>query len=318
MKRNAAIIGPTPAFLRWAINLPCPLREIESDNLPSSTFRQLRSLSEWSTASREGRVMDGVAFHPDTRKEGALLGFPVDEIADAFGGTDFVQSSCGGCPANSLKDVEGCAGCFGIVKIVDQAEIVQQVERAVSARELYSQLRQVFPLGAESEFEAESESRSSPAALWYGLWINRVITPAAAGVLLPLVENLRNRSAEWESFCISVQQCYAHNLELHVELYPRGVSDGRHWRLDPHCANCKALWNDETLWNDEGDGRRGNQAGKACQVCGKQWVERAEKKRKVLGIRPYMRLEHIFGNEKCEALRERYLARAQSDSVDGQ
>ena len=202
MKRNAAIIGPTPAFLRWAINLACPLREIELDNLPSSTFRQLRSLSEWSAATVEGRVMDGVAFHPDTASEGTLLGFPVDEIADAFGGKDFVESSCTGCPANTSNEVGGFAGCFGLVKIDDQAEIVQQVDQTARAHELFAEIRQTF------QIDIELDGRSSPAAVWYGLWTNRIVTSSAASVLGRLVENLRDRSTEWNSFCDSLQRCH--------------------------------------------------------------------------------------------------------------
>ena len=48
MKRSVAIWGPTPAFIRWAIEHPCELRDIEVDNLADGTFRQLRALRELS------------------------------------------------------------------------------------------------------------------------------------------------------------------------------------------------------------------------------------------------------------------------------
>ena len=299
MKRSAAIIGPTPAFLRWAVRHPCPLREIELENLPSSTFRQLRSLSEWSTASREGRVVDGVAFHPDTSRDTTLLGFPVDEIADAFGGKAFVQSSCDGCVANSQSDSGGFAGCFGLVQITDLPEILRKTEQAASRRDLYSQFKQTFH--RRTAGDAAGDDRLNAAELWYGLWIERVIPPPAAIVLRGFVEEFRDTTQEWESFYVSLERCIQYKLDLHVELFSSGVSDGQSWRLDPHCATCKAPW-------DGGVGRDGS-AAKVCQVCGEQWVQRAEKKRKVLGIRPYMQLQHIFGEKKCEELRSRYLDR---------
>ena len=293
MKRSAALIGPTPAFLRWAVRHPCPLREIELENLPSSTFRQLRSLSEWSTALREGRVVDGVAFHPDTSRDTKLLGFPVDEIADAFGGKAFVQSSCDGCVANSQSDSGGFAGCFGLVQIADLSEVLRKTEQAASHGDLYSRFRQTF------HWRVAGDDRLSAAELWYGLWIERVIPPVAAEALRLFVEEFRDAAQEWESFYVSLKRCIKHNLDLHVELFPSGVSDGQSWRLDPHCATCKAPW----------DGARNGTAAKLCPVCGEKWVQRAEKKRKVLGIRPYMQLQHIFGEEKCEELRSRFLDR---------
>ena len=293
MKRNAAMIGPTPPFLRWAVRHPCPLREIELENLPSSTFRQLRSLSEWSTASREGRVVDGVAFHPDTSRDTTLLGFPVDEITDAFGGKAFVQSSCDGCIANSQSDSGGFAGCFGLVQIADLPEILRKTEQAAIRGDLHSQFQQAF------HRRAAEDDRLSAAELWYGLWIERVVPPAVAEVLRLFVEEFRDGAQEWESFYVSLERCIQHNLDLHVELFPSGVSDGQSWRLDPHCATCKSPW------DEDGD----RTAKKVCPVCGEQWVQQAEKKRKVLGIRPYMQLQHIFGEEKCEELRSRYLDR---------
>lgn len=298
MKRNAAIIGPTPAFLRWAIHHACPLREIELESLPNSTFRQLRSLSELSASLLEGRVMEGVAFHPDTLAvgaEGPLLGFPVDEIAEAFGGQDYVQSHCGSCPANCLSAAEGWAGCFGLVQIVDPVAVSQQVESIAAAKDVFSQLQQqellIYGKGNE----------------WYGLWRDRIVTPQRAKLLRLCLEDLRDRSDEWEALCVAVDRCIEHNLDLHVELYPTGVSDGQKWSLDPHCETCKAPL----------DGRHSDMAGKVCQVCGQKLIGENQKKRKVLGLRPYMHLKHIYGAEKCEELRQRYLdfVRASADRI---
>jgi len=67
MKRTAAILGPTPPFLRWTIALPCPLRDLEAKtSLPDVTFRQLRSLRALSVGETQSRVKEGFCLHPDT------------------------------------------------------------------------------------------------------------------------------------------------------------------------------------------------------------------------------------------------------------
>jgi hypothetical protein len=137
MKRSVAIVGPTPALLRWAIGKPCPFRDLEHPKLPDATFKQLRVLRAASVALIEDRIQDGVVLHPqaaevpldmdkDTNK---VMGFPFDEAVDVHGGQAVVESQCGGCPANvslvqlgnSNEKVESArpatsgnwAGCFG-------------------------------------------------------------------------------------------------------------------------------------------------------------------------------------------------------------
>ena len=65
MKRAAAIVGPTPSFVRWAIRYECPYRQNETVDLPWATFRQLRSLREVSLGYQEQRVVDGFCIHAE-------------------------------------------------------------------------------------------------------------------------------------------------------------------------------------------------------------------------------------------------------------
>lgn len=125
MKRSVAILGPTPAFVRWAIERPCHLREIDSQRLPETTFRQLRSLREMSVAMAQDRFVDNVCLHPSARSDEpeSALGFLMDEIVDLHGGLEIVQQTCRSCPANvgakaslgakTSRGSELIAGCYG-------------------------------------------------------------------------------------------------------------------------------------------------------------------------------------------------------------
>ena len=68
MKRSVAIVGPTPAFLEWSIAQECRLRDLDVEqpvDLPSQTFRQLRSVRELGVGRVEGRVFEGTCVHAD-------------------------------------------------------------------------------------------------------------------------------------------------------------------------------------------------------------------------------------------------------------
>ena len=67
MKRAAAIIGPTPSFVRWTILQPCPFRQID-DSHPYEAFRQLRNLREVSLGLIETGFSKDSAFTPHKTK----------------------------------------------------------------------------------------------------------------------------------------------------------------------------------------------------------------------------------------------------------
>lgn len=125
MKRSVAITGPTPAFLRWAIARPCPLRPIDDHRFVDRTFRSLRNLRELSNAIDEDRVIEEFCLHPNTWQrtefEGdemespannasdEILGFGVDEIVAPFQGTAAVNEACHACPANVCRTSLGAS-----------------------------------------------------------------------------------------------------------------------------------------------------------------------------------------------------------------
>lgn len=297
MKRSAAIIGPTPAFLRWAIRFPCAFREIEVDNLPGSTFRQLRSLSELSAAYCDDRVHDGVAFHPDVSESKPLLGFLVDEIEAAYGGRQAIEFACPSCPANVYRfenrelvdepankdeDSQYWAGCYGMFQF--DAALIDIVEKSKSNFDL-------------------SENFHSTQPVWYGLWIDQVFSEEQLKVLAELLSSIDRKELvsriqgepnwirSWTHFVNAVNQSCKNNLELHVELFPEGESDGSTWKLERHCENCKST----LLSND------------SCQTCGCKANSKNMKKRKVLGLRPYMKMEFVLGAQDAQERLTAYL-----------
>ncbi len=136
MKRYAAIQGPTPIFVRWALEQPCELRELSEVRFVESSFRQLRSFRELSLARIEDRVVEGVAIHPDAHIDfpAAALGFSQTEVCYTAGGWETVNRACANCPANVATKVASpannirgrqptddsslsgiAAGCFGFL-----------------------------------------------------------------------------------------------------------------------------------------------------------------------------------------------------------
>lgn len=199
MKRSVAIKGPTPAFVRWAIERPCPLRPIGSPRFVDGTFRYLRSLRELSVAVAESRCVDGFGIHPDAFATDGLRsspeqieGFDVDEIVAPFGGRDAVQSACGSCAANvvqlgkaqpedsTIERLTGLVGCYGFLTTngvalerilsghsgdeeLEEFDLVASLFRTASREpERLERLRELFD-GPETVF-------NSPAGLWHSIW----------------------------------------------------------------------------------------------------------------------------------------------------
>lgn len=276
MQRAAAIIGPTPAFVRWAINRPCELREIDEERLPDTTFRQLRSIQELDLALREQRVFQGVAFHVNTQRGQELVGFLPSEILDASGGESMVEDACTNCAANTQSDNGGWVGCFGIAKL-EHSDLIGIFESVLER------------LGLAAEF-TRSFVPTSPH--WYGVWLVDAWRGVQIDLLLKVFETL-DLDSEWEQLREAMRRCQLNGLELHAEYFPSGNSDGQRWKWDEHCDRCRALVDHEKET--------------ACKCCGRKLVKQAVKKRKVLGLRPYMKLKHVLGEQKCEQLVNEYL-----------
>jgi len=304
MKRSAAIIGPTPPFLRWTIVLPCAFRDPEAKNPANAAFRELRSLRAISVGEIENRIVDGVCVHPDaaTVEIENAKGFPVEEVYAAYGGKEVVNSTCLKCPANigvSGREIDAeisltKAGCFGWVPFGDSqidspgfmrlmecgdpaskpASLVQEFETAFAAvQKLHSEkkMEDLFP-------------ETSPA--WYGVWSLGTFSHSELTVLCQICESVKSDSMAWRRLASAVRVCRDDpELGLQVDLMSAGDSDGKLWRIEPSCSACGCS-NPDT----------------PCQVCGSSATPLRERKTKVLGLRPYLNLVSIVGEPKARTL----------------
>ncbi len=291
MKRSAAILGPTPSFVRWAIRVECPLRDLPDENLPDSTFRELRGLRELSYGLRQNRVFNGICIHPEWNQDSdTAKGFFTDEICEVFGGQDFVDSCCKTCPANACQVAAGpssatadqrplWAGCYGWFPSRHGAQD-------------YLQLFHVAWEASNGKPDIDGGLKTTPC--WYGLWqvrhwtgqrlehlnllINQVIE--LGGVTVANDPNLGELAA-------AVRQCRDSQLSLETELVPAGHSDGIHWCLESHCPDCSKEMDSQQL---------------DCPACGRHGRPHPESKRKVLGQRPYRPLKQMIGPKKTEEI----------------
>ena len=289
MKRAAAIIGPTPSFVRWAIHRQCELKQLDGKNLPYETFRQLRSIRALSDARLQDRVVDGFCIHGEYNSEPETArGFPESEIFELFGGQARLQNLCGPCPANSKSDNQSqrWAGCFGyFFSKFDHANLIEQLQHFPDRHTL------PFP----------------PAKrLWFSLWQTQVWDPKRLLPLQTLVRWLAERTAkksgteELNEFQHAVDRCMEHQLVLETELIPQGHSDGLNWKIEPCCSICRCEWSAES---------------RQCHECGHTGASLPAQKRKVLGFRPYMLLKDIIGIEATQTLIAQY--RSRSKDVSG-
>ena len=322
MKRAVAIFGPTPGFLRWAIWQPCPLRELDAAKLPTTTFRQLRSIREVSVARFEQRVFENICVHPcvSSREPHSALGFPIEEVVDVFGGLDLMNNTCRDCPANIAPvDQPGLlAGCYGWLPVDNRFDfekltrgdfaagetepvpdaiglgLIELVERAVAHLQMEQVIHQHF---------------LATRPIWYGLWSKTMLEPDQ----LPLIEQLfahvlsclpaatsvdgsiPNKGTDLIRFVAAVSNCQKYSLPLHVEFVPAGVSDGQSWTIPAHCGYCGF--------------RTERESQKRCPACGKQGNRRQAARHRVLGLRPYLHLHSIMGPQQTEEFLRRYEAR---------
>ena len=316
MKRSVAIFGPTPQFVRWAIAHPCPLRSLDLEKLPDTTFRQLRGLRELSNGVVENRIVESICLHPDstsTEVESAR-GFPAEEILEAFGSHEQVQECCGDCPANavSVQRPGIWAGCYGWLPAngVFQLEVsstavpASEPDGSVDLIELMDLAIRELDIGQEIEslFLATVPN-------WYGIWQKQIIKGNHAAILLrifnEMVRQVGNQSSESQAntnlhllrFRDALQKSVQHELDLYVELLPPGNSDGQTWTLFSHCPNCK---------QQADDFDSANPLEQTCTSCGRVGHPHGRRKSKVLGVRPYMHLCRIVGNAKTLELLKRY------------
>ncbi len=266
MKRSVAIVGPTPSFVRWAIRHACPLRQIDVENLPDATFRQLRNLRELSVARIEQRVFKGICFHSTMIDDPATArGFFEDEVCDFFGGSSQINKCCNDCCANAVEmsrddppdTPKVWAGCYGW-----------------------------FPSKFETfDYIAEFQSAS---ANWFAIWRCQQWTSSNLHSLLKILDEVQrtvSNDTNLRELAAAAKTCMSNQMVLETELVPSGHSDGLHWMINSHCPDCKSEMPEDV---------------RQCPECGKSGAPNRTAKRNVLGLRPYVYLKHLIGEENTK------------------
>ncbi|MDG2182513.1 MAG: hypothetical protein P8L78_12535 [Mariniblastus sp.] len=315
MKRSVAIYGPTPQFVRWAILHDCPFRDVDVDNLPDRTFRQLRGVREFSRAKTEARVFEDYCLHPEVASDEPqrARGFHQNEVLAALGEPEFVAKTCRQCPANALSDLrsEAWAGCYGVLAATSGFDFETLVTSSVDfdnlgSYPLYQPGRFDFVELIEQAFDelpqevvANLFPPTSPR--WFGIWKNGGFAPQqlrALGELLNLIvrrcldlDALPAEIREVVQLKSAVDRCIKFDLVLSVELVPPGHSDGMTWVINSHCPDCKMSM--------LGDVDR-------CLACGRVGGAQGIRKSRVLGSRPYVNLDGVLGEKKTVELLARY------------
>jgi hypothetical protein len=316
MKRSVAIFGPTPAFIRWALEHPCELRDLEVDNLADGTFRQLRAVRELSGGIEQERVFDGFCLAADTAKAAKAntavaseaLAFPVEEVVDLFGDAESISDLCHQCPANCAlpqtsiaENQSRWAGCFGWLVTDLNYSFDPAVEmKSIVKPCLITRVNEICKKEGVAElFRAAAVARNLPtkATPFYTFWQSKWVDPE----LLPLMASVFGEAAraadqhfELAKFAQACQRGLDHNLRLFVELVPRGVSDGIHWCRNAACSRCGF------------DVMETQERTNPCPGCGTDAPVGHFRKSRVLGRRPFLHLEKIISAAATEDLLARY------------
>ena len=293
MKRTAAVIGPTPQFVRWAIYHECKFRDhsnIGNRSLPSDAFRQLRSLRALAEGFRENRVHDGICFHPSVlgspNVEATMhKGFLTEEIYEIYGAESFLNATCGNCPANA--DVDGqpnWAGCYGW--LASHSSWTLDHQKFESADEDVCEA-----ISAAVREHDRLKHSLGEYANWYGLWKLRDFRGKSVQDLLEVLEIAVERNStslrshlDFQHLKSAAECCFQNELTLKTELVPRGHSDGSSWKIFSHCPEC-------FMSREAGESR-------PCQGCGSRYKPSAERTNRVLGLRPYLNLSQVLGKEE--------------------
>lgn len=296
MKRAAAILGPTPPFIRWAIEAPCPFLRTaganSSRNPAQSRWRQLRSLKEVAQARADGRIHSGYCF-ATTATETNVIGIQIEEVTAPLGGTEQVAVSCRRCLANHSPQSGDWAPCTGILPLITPRESLQETKQAW-AEQLSGLDKSITAALARSNMQDDLPRPLSWFLTWQGPSIASDRLHIARQVLEVSGERFPHALRESAELRAALEHADRHSLKVWIESVPIGWSDGQTWHLPAHCQNCGAEWN--------GPG------GGVCGSCGSSASYQAERRLKVLGLRPFLQLSSVLGSEPARQLFADYQA----------
>ncbi len=293
MKRQVAITGPTPEFLRWSIRKPCVLRADLQPGSVDATEKRLRAIRLAGLAIARDQVFDGIAAK---LIDGQPKAFRVNEIFQVFGGIDQVSHACHGCPVNVLNDSNrhgGLAGCHGwLPRRVSVPPVGQDSE--IDVLDIAAAINQTFNESADLQ-QVASELFPSTSELWYGLWARRQLSGAALEFVTARFVDLKTKASNTPEavadFSRVLEACVSQELILDVELVPPGFSDGLKWTIGAHCDHCRFLFEPEQ---------------QGCRCCQKSGKGHPEIHRKVRGLRPWVDLSLVIGADKVQGFLQRH------------
>jgi hypothetical protein len=299
MKRGAAIVGPTPPFIRWALDFPCPLLRPAlgrsatlEKNRAQAHWRQVRGFQEISRGKLQGRTHAGFCFAPQSTAQ-QVLAVRIDEVTAAWGGSVSIEAACSSCPANPTPSRDVWAACTGLLPLVPPAASLEET------RALWRQRRQTI-----ETFAAELNPSRQPSRwteIWAGPYLSAESLTLAAGILQRCRELLAEQPVEAEALLAALEHAARTEQRIWIEPVPSGYSDGESWSLPAHCLVCGEEW---PL----------TKPGGSCPECHRAATYQAARRLKVLGLSPYLRLAEVVGNEAARDLQAQYALSKQASA----
>jgi hypothetical protein len=282
--RLPQVHGPTPEFVRWSIDYRCPIREPIDTTLVEKTERYLWSLAAIGECLSRGNIVDDVCVVTSELEAQPARGCFVREIAAFYGGLEFCQNQCGGCAANippldfvgEATSNQSLAGCFGW--LIRNERMVKRLDEMIGTNREEISSMGIFRL-------------TNPA--WYGLWSADKLEGRAlefVGRIFDQIIQRESAPADWQRFRKALAQCRARNWSLSVELVPAGSAEGSCWTIGPYCPDCRAPM---------------NLGIRQCDCCGRNGLGHPAHNRKVIGQRPFSRLDSLVGPERAQRLLSR-------------
>lgn len=269
----------------WAIERECPLRNSNNWAAPEQTARELRPLQAYSEALQDGRVFEGICLDrssTDLTNDSVAMGFPLTEIAAAFGDADFIAVTCRDCPANVPESHrDSLAGCFGWFPVPDLKEPINRA---------FSRIRSTFVANDE-----RVRVRRTVTQGFYALWINSNWHGAklmgAIELFAAVVGDTSLGNRQFLRFVTALRVAAQQGLAVRVQLMPQGVLEGKWWRVVQHCPHCRAQWVSDS---------------KRCTACDFTGNPLPERRRHARGTRPFLPLEKIVGKQQLNEFLNRY------------
>ena len=166
--------------------------------------------------------------------------------------------------------------------------LIKEIEFAIQMLNLQSLIDSNFP-------------KTSPA--WFSFWQSSTLTIPQLLLLEKVFSTaLRRHESSGDPdfvddllrFIDALTLCHRHSLRMNVELVPRGYSDGVTWTIFARCPQChRCVSSPQETWQ-------------TCEACGHESPPSGERKSKVLGLRPYVNLNRVLGNDETVSLLKRY------------